>query len=65
MSVYDIVGKSPFIPTTESFDSESAIWLGVYQSFSKTNLVDFEPQENQTCIAMVESGLGVTILPGL
>ncbi len=65
VSIYDIAGKYPFIPTTESFDSESAIWTKVYKEFVKHNLVDFEPQENQTCIAMVESGLGVTILPGL
>ena len=65
VSVYDVVGKYPFIPTTESFDSESAIWDEVYQGFSKNNIVDFEPQENQTCIAMVESDLGVTILPKL
>ena len=64
VSLYDVAGKYPFIPTNESFDSESAIW-DVYQTFSQSNLVDFEPRENQTCIAMVESGLGVTILPGL
>ncbi len=65
VSVYDVGGKYPFIPTTESFDSESAIWTKVYKNFAKHNLVDFEPQENQTCIAMVESGLGVSILPEL
>lgn len=65
VSVYDAAGETAFIPTTESFDSESAIWSEVYRSFTKHNLVDFEPQENQTCIAMVESGLGVTILPEL
>ncbi len=53
-----------FIPTHESFDSESAIW-DVYQTFSQSNLVDFEPQENHTAIAMAEAGLGMTILPGL
>ena len=55
VSLYDVAGKYP---------SESAIW-DVYQTFSQSNLVDFEPRENQTCIAMVESGLGVTILPEL
>ena len=65
VSIYDVAGHYPFIPTTESFDSESAIWTKVYKEFVKQNLVDFEPQENQTCIAMVESGLGVTILPEL
>ena len=65
VSVYDVGGKYPFIPTTESFDSESAIWTKVYKNFAKHNLVDFEPQENQTCMAMVESGLGVSILPEL
>ena len=65
VSVYEVGGKYPFIPTTESFDSESAIWTKVYKNFAKHNLVDFEPQENQTCMAMVESGLGVSILPEL
>jgi len=64
VSVQEVAGSYPFIPTNESFDSESAIW-DVYQTFAQSNLVDFEPQENLTCIAMVESGLGVTILPRL
>ena len=59
-----VVGKGRFIPTHESFDSESAIW-DVYQSFSASNLVEFEPQENRMAIAMAEAGLGMTILPGL
>lgn len=58
------LGEERFIPTNESFDSESAIW-DVYQTFSKSNLVDFEPQENHMAIAMAEAGLGMTILPGL
>ena len=64
VALSSLTGAERFIPTNESFDSESAIW-DVYQTFSQSNLVDFEPRENQTCIAMVESGLGVTILPGL
>ena len=59
-----VLGEERFIPTNESFDSESAIW-DVYQTFSQSNLVDFEPQENHTAIAMAEAGLGMTILPGL
>ncbi len=58
------LGEERFIPTNESFDSESAIW-DVYQAFSQSNLVDFEPQENHMAIAMAEAGLGMTILPGL
>ena len=58
------LGEERFIPTNESFDSESAIW-DVYQTFSQSNLVDFEPQENHMAIAMAEAGLGMTILPGL
>ena len=57
-------GEERFIPTNESFDSESAIW-DVYQTFAQSNLVDFEPQENHMAIAMTEAGLGLTILPGL
>ena len=64
VSVEDVIGKYPFIPTHESFDSESAIW-DVYQSFEKNSVVDFQPQENRMAVAMVEADLGITILPGL
>jgi DNA-binding transcriptional LysR family regulator len=64
VSVEDVIGKYPFIPTHESFDSESAIW-DVYQSFEKSSVVDFQPQENRMAVAMVEADLGITILPGL
>lgn len=65
VSLDELRERYAFIPTTESFDPGSAIWTQVFQDFSKGNLVDFEPLENQTCIAMVEEGLGVTILPEL
>ena len=64
VSMEDVIGKYPFIPTHESFDSESAIW-DVYQSFEKSSVVDFQPQENRMAVAMVEADLGITILPGL
>lgn len=64
VSVEEIAGKYPFIPTTESFDEDSAIWK-VYQILSQSNRMDFQPQENRMAVAMVESGLGVAVLPGL
>ena len=64
VSVEEIAGKSPFIPTTESFDEDSAIWK-VYQILSQSNRMDFQPQENRMAVAMVENGLGVAVLPGL
>ena len=64
VALSSLTGAERFIPTNESFDSESAIW-DVYQTFSQSNLVDFEPQENHMAIAMTEAGLGMTILPGL
>lgn len=64
VSVEEIAGKYPFIPTTESFDEGSMIWQG-YQSLAQSSRIDFQPQENRMAIAMVESGLGITILPGL
>ena len=60
----EVRGKYRFIPTHESFDSESAIW-DLYKTVAETNLVDFEPQENRMAVAMVDMDLGVTILPGL
>lgn len=65
ISLRDLHGMVPFIPTTESFDPGSALWNQVYQELSAQSLVDFEPMENQTCLSMVEEGLGITILPGL
>ncbi|MBR2490121.1 MAG: LysR family transcriptional regulator [Ruminiclostridium sp.] len=64
VSLEDVVGKYQFIPTHESFDSESAIWE-VYHAFEKKNVVDVQPQENRMAVAMVEADLGITILPGL
>lgn len=64
VALSSFTGKERFIPTNESFDSESAIW-DVYQTFAQSNVVDFEPQENHMAIAMAEAGLGLTILPGL
>ena len=64
VSLEDVMGKYQFIPTHESFDSESAIWE-VYQAFEKNSVVDFQPQENRMAVAMVEADLGITILPGL
>ena len=64
VALSSFTGEERFIPTNESFDSESAIW-DVYQTFAQSNVVDFEPQENHMAIAMAEAGLGLTILPGL
>lgn len=64
IAVEEVAGKYPFIPTSESFDDGSAIWE-TYQAVSKNSLFDGEPQENQMAVALVEHGLGITILPGL
>ena len=64
VSVEDVAGKYPFIPTNESFDDGSTI-RETYQKLSKLSIFDGEPQENQMAVALAEHGLGVTILPGL
>lgn len=64
VQVEEILGKYSFIPTTESFDEASAIW-SVYQRLARSSRVDCQPQENRMAVAMVESGLGVAVLPGL
>lgn len=64
VSLEEVVGKYPFIPNPESFDRDSAIY-GVYRSFDGTNVVECEAQEYRTAVAMVEAGLGITLLPGL
>ena len=37
----------------------------IYQLFARFSRLDFQPQENQMAIALVEKGLGITVLPGL
>ena len=64
VSVWDVVGKYQFIPTNESFDMGSTIHE-IYQLFARFSRLDFQPQENQMAIALVEKGLGITVLPGL
>lgn len=64
VSIDDVIGKHPFIPTSESFDIGSSL-RDIYSQLSKTSPIEMEPQENQMAIAMVEAGMGVTILPGL
>lgn len=53
-----------FIPNSESAD-ECSVLREVCQSLGENSRFDFTPQEDATCIAMVEQGLGVTILSGL
>ena len=60
----EIAGQYPFIPTTESFDEGSVIWEH-YRALAQSSRVNYQPQENRMAIAMVESGLGVAVLPGL
>ena len=64
VSLEDVAGKYPFIPTTESFDEGSVLWEQ-YQALAQASRMDYQPQENRMAIAMVESGLGVAVLPGL
>lgn len=64
VSVWDVAGHVPFLPNNESFDPGCAIW-DVYQAFEKVKRLDCQPQENQMTIAMVEQGLGVTLLTEL
>lgn len=64
VSVWDVVGKHEFIPNNESVDKSSPI-CHVYEEASQHDLLEFHPQENQTVLALVEQGLGVTLLPGM
>lgn len=64
VSVQELAGVYPFVPNNESFDPNSTI-REVYQALGKKTLVDFAPQDNQVTIALVEQGLGITLLSGL
>ena len=63
-SIWDMVDKYQFIPTNESTDTGSAIHE-IYQQFAQSSHLDFQPQENQMAIGLVEKGMGITVLPGL
>ncbi|MCI5499439.1 MAG: LysR family transcriptional regulator [Clostridiales bacterium] len=66
VSMWDLGDELYFVPSRESFDISNTGYE-VEQLFDKEKIerLDFQPQENQTTIAMVEKGLGATILPGL
>ncbi len=64
VSLHEISGQYPFIPTNESVDEETVVWK-IYKTAGRNERIDLLPQENRVAIAMVESNLGVTILPGL
>lgn len=53
-----------FIPNNESWD-EGSSQRELYQVLSRNSRFDFQAQENTTCIALVEQGLGITLLPRL
>ncbi len=64
VSVQELAGNYPFVPNNESFDPNSTI-REVYGALGKNTLVDFAPQDNQVTIALVEQGLGITVMAGL
>lgn len=64
ISVWDVVGKHQFIPNNESIDKSSPIHH-VFEEAKQSDLLEFQPQENLTVLALVERGLGVTLLPGM
>ena len=64
-SIWDMVDKYQFIPTNESTDTGSAIHE-IYQQFAQSSHLDFQPQENQMAIGLVEKGMGnraVKVIP--
>ncbi len=50
-----MVDKYQFIPTNASTDTGSAIHE-IYQQFAQSSHLDFQPQENQMAIGLVERG---------
>lgn len=53
-----------FIPNSESVDEGSAL-REVYQFLGQNSRIDFAPEEDKSCIALIEQGLGVSLLSGL
>lgn len=64
VSLQDLDQAGHFLPTNESFD-EGNPQREFFQQLNRNLLLDFRPQENRATLAMVERGLGITVLPPL
>lgn len=64
VSLQDLDQAGHFLPTNESFDEGNA-QRDFFQQLNRNLLLDFQPQENRSILAMVERGLGITVLPPL
>ena len=64
VSLQDLDQAGHFLPTNESFDEGNA-QRDFFQQLNRNLLLDFQPQENRSILAMVERGLGYTVLPPL
>lgn len=64
VSLQDLDQAGHFLPTNESFD-EGNPQREFFQQLNRNLLLDFRPQENRSILAMVERGLGITVLPPL
>ncbi len=53
-----------FIPNSESVDEGSAL-REIYRILCPNSRFDFDPQEDKTCMALVNQGLGITLLSKL
>lgn len=66
VSIWDLGEELYFVPSRESFDiSNSGYEIDQLFEKKRSDWLEFQPQENETTLALVEGGLGVTILPGL
>lgn len=54
----------PLLPTSESIDAGSPI-VSLFRGLPAQNRLDYQPYDNNMTIALVEQGMGVTILPRL
>ena len=63
-AVLDLAEHQSLIPTNECAEQDS-VAHPVYEAFAKADHLAFQPQENQMAVALVERGLGISVLPGL
>lgn len=63
-SLRDVLGSYPLIPTAESFDPDGPLWE-LFRRTEHVLLADSTPPDPQLSMALVERGLGVTLLPGM
>ena len=64
VSLRDVLGKCPLIPSRESFDPDSPLW-DVTRRTDCVFMADSAPLDPQLSVSLAERGMGAVLLPSL